>query len=368
MSPKLRALPYLIILLPFDLLVALAMLAAWLCAFVPSWLKTGRREEGRETRLDPRATIVIVNWDGKHLLAEALPAVLEAVRFDGGKHEIMVVDNGSTDGSVEFIRANFPAVRVLALDRNYGFTGGNNRGVAEVETDIVVLLNNDMIVDRGFLKPLMNGFSGPAVFAVTSQIFFSDSTRRREETGKTRARFERGFFYLWHDDVLPDDEARESIPVFWAGGGSCAIDRHKYRALGGLDPLYSPFYVEDTDLSYQAWKRGWTCLLAPASHVVHKHRSTSKAKFGNRFVDNTIRRNQYLLIWKNVTDPGMILEHILNLPRIHGRAILRDEPGLELRAFFRALRRLPLALRKRLENISHYSLSDREVLARSAKP
>src|SRR5207253_3952287 len=134
--------------------------------------------------------ILIVNWDGKHLLAECLPAVLEAVRHDGGQHEILVVDNGSTDGSVDFIRQNFPMIRILELDRNYGFTGGNNRGVADVRTDIVVFLNNDMIVDRGFLRPLLNGFSDHSVFAVTSQIFFADSNRRREETGKTRARFE----------------------------------------------------------------------------------------------------------------------------------------------------------------------------------
>src|SRR5262249_4665449 len=152
-------------------------------------------------------------------------------------------------------------------------TGGNHRGITSVRTDTVVLLNNDMIVDRGFLRPLLEGFSDPSVFAVTSQIFFADPRRRREETGKTRARFENGFFYLWHDDVKPSDGLKETLPVFWAGGGSCAIDRTKYLAIGGFDALYHPFYVEDTDLSYQAWKRGWKCLLAPASCVIHKHRS-----------------------------------------------------------------------------------------------
>src|SRR5438477_4926676 len=86
------------------------------------------------------STIIILNWDGRHLLEESLPAVVEAVRFNGGQHQIMVVDNGSTDGSADFVRTQFPQVRVLALDRNYGFTGGNNRGVEAAKTDVVILL------------------------------------------------------------------------------------------------------------------------------------------------------------------------------------------------------------------------------------
>jgi GT2 family glycosyltransferase len=223
-----------------------------------------------------------------------------------------------------------------------------------------------MIVDPGFLKPLLKGFSHASVFAVTSQIFFADPQRRREETGKTRARFERGFFYLWHDDIRPEDEMRDTMPVFWAGGGSCAIDRRKYLALGGFDSLYQPFYLEDTDLSYEAWKRGWQSLLAPASRVIHKHRS-STAKFGHEFVENTIRKNQFLFVWKTVTDLSMTLEHILNLPRIHARAMLNQAPTFEMRAFFRAVRQLPQALRHRIDNAPHYTLTDREVLARSRK-
>ncbi len=377
MRSKLRALPYVILLLPLDLVVALGLSIAVLVGALGRGLGNSATKGTKSTKHSvpfvaeapaPRSvTILIVNWDGKHLLQECLPSVIEAITCDGGNHEILVVDNGSTDGSVEFIRKNFAQVRVVELDRNYGFTGGNNRGVDEARTDIVVFLNNDMIVDHGFLRPLLNGFSDPAVFAVTSQIFFADSTRRREETGKTRARFERGFLYLWHDEIRPEDVNRESLPVFWAGGGSCAIDRRKFLAIGGFDALYRPFYVEDTDLSYQAWKRGWKCLLAPASRVLHKHRSTSKAKFGNRFVDNTIRKNQFLFIWKNVTDARMILDHIVNLPRVHGRAMLDDEPGLEIRAFFRAVRQLPEALRKRLATRPQYILSDREVFARSQK-
>jgi O-antigen biosynthesis protein len=362
MISRLRTLVCVLLLMPFDMVLALTLSLS-----APLWLRR-HRATGTRRPASRRATIIIVNWDGRHLLAECLPAVIEAVRCEGGIHEILVVDNGSTDGSVEFIKQNFPSVRILALDRNYGFIGGNNRGVAAVQSDIVVLLNNDMVVDHGFLRPLLDGFQDPAVFAVTSQIFFADSSRRREETGKTRGRFEDGFFYLWHDDINPRDNTSETVPVLWAGGGSCAVDRNKYLHLGGFDSLYRPFYVEDADLSYQAWKRGWKCLLAPASRVTHKHRSTSAAKFGHDFVENTIRKNQFLFVWKNLTDVSMLFDHLVNLPRIHARAMQQRAPAFEVRAFCRALRQLPEALAKRVRNASQHQIDDREVLARSQKP
>src|SRR5881296_4322246 len=366
MRSKLHVIACLILLLPLDLIVAIGILLAQI------FLSSQRR--GGASRAQPPllyeegnvvATIVILNFDGKHLLAECLPALIEAVKYAGGKHEVLVVDNGSADGSVQFVQDNFPEVRILALDQNYGFIGGNNQAANRIDTDIIVFLNNDMVVDRGFLQPLLNPFSDPSVFAVTSQVFFPDQTRRREETGKTRARFERGFFYFWHDAIGPEDEDVETLPVLWAGGGSCAIDRRKFLAIGGFDPLYHPFYFEDTDVSYQAWKRGWKCLLAPASRVVHKHRATTKAKFSDRFVETTVRRNQYLFTWKNLTDVTMILRHMANLPRAHGRAMIQNDPVFEMQAFVRAFRRLPEALHKRISNIGSYTISDREVMART---
>src|SRR5579883_394768 len=232
MRSRLQVLPYVALLLPFDLVVSLAILCAGSVSSVSLWFKKHRTTETQRTQsLNPKTTIIIVTWQGKHLLEECLPSVIEAAK---PPHEILIVDNGSTDGTIEYVHQNFPTVHILPLDKNHGFSEGNNRGIATVSTDIVVLLNNDMIVDRDFLRPLLDGFSDPTVFAVTSQIFLQDPTRRREETGKTRARFEHGGFYLWHDDIGPADETHETIPVFWAGGGSCAIDRRKFLEIGGF--------------------------------------------------------------------------------------------------------------------------------------
>ena len=361
MDPKARSLPYVLLLLPFDLIVIGSLL---LTEMVGVFLRLARPVTSRiRVPSGATATVQILNWDGRHLLEESVPAALEAIRQAGGDHEVVVVDNGSTDGSADFVRERFPEVRIVPLDRNYRFTGGNNRAVRTSKKDIVVFLNNDMLVDRGFLAPLLEGFKDPSVFAVTSQVFFWDKTRRREETGKTRARYENGFFTMWHDQISDREEHGPPIPVFWGGGGSCAFDRRKYLAIGGLDTLFDPFYVEDTDLSYQAWKRGWKCLLAPSSHVVHRHRATNKPRFGERFVDNTIRRNQYIFIWKNVTEPGMFFQHLVGLPRTHARLIVAGEAGFEVQAFVCAVAKLPQACWGRLKNLAYYTVSDSDVLA-----
>jgi GT2 family glycosyltransferase len=308
--------------------------------------------------------IQVLNWDGKKLLEECLPSLREAVAAAGGGHRIVVVDNGSKDESVAFVQERFPEVDIVRLDLNYGFSEGNNRGIRKADADIVVILNNDMSVDRNFLKPLLEPFEDPSVFAVTSQIFLADPAARREETGKTRARFEGGLFYMWHDEITPGHESQLPL-VFWAGGGSSAIDRRKYEALGGFDTLYHPFYVEDVDLSYRAWKRGWKSVLAPASRVTHRHRASSK-RFGAEFIDNTIRRNHFLFVWKNVTDPGMTLRHIMRLPRNHAQSALRFGGSFEIRAYFRAFLRLPWALAGRLSNAGAGILNDRAVLERTS--
>src|SRR5688572_5963623 len=348
-------------LLPVDATVAFSLLGAQILAFFLKVFRPPRSFSASRPPQTASVTIQILTWDGRPLLEEFLPSVVEAA----GNHEVLVVDNGSTDGSVEFLKNRFPTVRVLPLDRNYGYSEGNNRGMKHLTSDVVVLLNNDMAVDPDFLRPLLSPFSDPTVFAVASQIAMADKSKSRFETGKTRARFEAGLFYLWHDQIAPHEESVQALPVFWAGGGACAIDRRKFEMLGGFDALYQPFYVEDTDLSYQAWKRGWKALLAPASRVIHKHRGTSGPRFGELFVNNTTRRNHYLFVWKNVTDVRMLLEHIFRLPRIHGRAISQYGPAFEYRAYLRAVLRLPRAIRRRLAEGRHRTVADREILGAS---
>jgi len=357
----------LLLFLPFDFLVALILVLADVASW-PLLLFPAKKMPLTKPDLS-RASIIVLTWEGRHLLEEFLPSVVEAVKHDGRDHEILVVDNGSRDGSVEFLKAHFPSVRVVALDRNRRFTGGNNAGVAAAKNDIAVFLNNDMEVDRDFLKPLLDGFQDETVFAVSCQVFFQDKTRRREETGNTKARWRLGFIEPYHGEVPEKGTAGQRyLPIFWGGGGSCAFDRNKFLAIGGLDTLYDPFYLEDTDLSYQAWKRGWKSLLAVDSVVVHKHRGTNKQKFGDNFVDNTIRKNQYLFIWKNISFFPWTLSHGFYLPIIQAGFLVQTSWQFETKAFFRALRQFPEALLKRYRRRNEYEVRDPDIFERTGEP
>jgi len=259
-------------------------------------------------------TIIILNYNGRELLREGIPSVVTAVEQCGADHEILVVDNGSSDGSVSFLRSAFPQIRVLELEKNYYFGGGNNRGIKAAQHDIVVLLNNDMVVDRDFLTPLLGGFIDDSVFAVASQVFFQDANMRREETGKTNFFWDHGLTYLYHQNIDELDVERGYVPVAWAHGGAAAYDRTKFLALGLFDELFSPCYVEDLDVSYMAWKRGWKSLLCPSSIVYHKHRATSAKQYSPRELDRIVLRNRILFHWKNLSSFRFLLKHLAYLP------------------------------------------------------
>ncbi len=277
------------------LLVALACAAM---ALADLWWALSRKRTPRQNAppSTDAASVVIPNWNGRDLLEKYLPSVIAAI--DGNpRNEIIVVDNGSTDGSAEFVRTRFPGVRLLALDKNLGFGGGSNAGFRAARNDIVVLLNSDMRVAVDFLAPLLAGFASGDVFAVSCQIFFSDPSRRREETGLTQ--------FWWHEGRLRvrhrDDPAVTSLfPCAYGGGGSCAFDRRKFLELGGFDELLAPFYLEDTDLGYLAWKRGWKVLYQPASRVWHEHRGTIGKRFSAREIDRVLNKNFLLFAWKNM--------------------------------------------------------------------
>lgn len=295
-----KALP-LVLVFPILLLIAMASLAAvdLAAAFRKKSLPPDQRPN------NTAASVVIPNWNGRDLLEKYIPSVMEALAGNPD-NEIIVVDNGSEDGSAEFLRKHFPSVNVLALDRNLGFGGGSNAGFRAAKNDIVVLLNSDMRVEPEFLSPLLEGFTDESVFSVACQIFFSDPNKLREETGLTQSWWENGSLRVRHRD----DPAIQSLyPCAYGGGGSCAFDRRKFLQLGGFDELLAPFYLEDTDVGYMAWKRGWKVLYQPRSVVYHEHRGTIGKRFSSAQIDLVLKKNFALFCWKNIHEWPRLASH-----------------------------------------------------------
>ncbi len=289
------------------LFVLVALPALWLTDLF--WKLLGSRRTPKNSRPDvTSASVVIPNWNGKHLLEKYLPSVVTAMSGNS-RNEVIVVDNGSMDGSAEYLREHFPTVRCIALPQNLGFGGGSNTGFQSADNDIVVLLNSDMRVDAGFLQPLLDGFTDEKVFAVSCQIFFSDPGKRREETGLTQAWWSEGALRVRHCE---DSQVDRPFPCFYGGGGSCAFDRRKFLELGGFDHVMKPFYLEDTDLGYMAWKRGWKVLYQPLSKVWHEHQGTIGKKFSRQYIENVVNKNFLLFAWKNIHEPVRLAGHFFH--------------------------------------------------------
>jgi GT2 family glycosyltransferase/glycosyltransferase involved in cell wall biosynthesis len=294
--------------LPLALISPILLIAAAISLFLCDAVcrLRGRRSLPPAAKPDTRAaTIVIPNWNGRDLLKKYLPPLIAATGQCPGS-EVMVVDNGSTDGSAQFILENYPQVRLIALAENRGFGGGSNEGFRHAKHDIVVLLNSDMRVERDFLRPLLDGFGDDNTFAVSCQIFFTDPNKLREETGLTEGWWQQGSLRVRH---RTEEAMGDPYPCFYGGGGSCAFDRRKFLELGGFDDLLAPFYLEDTDLGYLAWKRGWKVLYQPLSVVYHEHRGTIGQHFGGAYIQSVLKKNFLLFTWKNIHEWRRLCSH-----------------------------------------------------------
>ena len=205
--------------------------------------------------------------------------------------------------------------------------------------------------------------SDETVFAVSCQIFFSDPARVREETGLTQGWWRDGALRVRH---RADDRVDDLFPCFYGGGGSCAFDRRKFLELGGFDPLLAPFYLEDTDLGFMAWKRGWKALYQPRSVVWHEHRGTIGKRFTERQIQAVLKKNYILFCWKNIHEWPRLASHFfftwagsLVSVALGGAPGRPDLPGM-----WRAFLQLPGAARSRWRARSLARVDDTEAFRR----
>lgn len=294
---------------------------------------------------DRRVSIVIPNFNGQDLLAKNLPFVLEAVNFTKNQVlEVIVVDDGSTDGSVGQILKNFPKVKLIKHKVNRGFSAAVNTGVRSAKGNLVALLNSDVTPSINFLEKVLGHFADEDIFAVSLH---------EHGYGWSKGTFDAGF--IAHS---PGTEPKTTHDTFWVSGGSGVFSRELWMELGGLDEkLFSPFYWEDVDICYRAQKRGLKLLWEPEAIVAHEHESTV-SKLNRKFVSRIQERNQLLLIWKNLTSTRLIRKHVVALVK---RII--SHIGY-MRIVLMALTKLPVLLPLRSKERKQAKVSDEAIFAR----
>jgi GT2 family glycosyltransferase len=220
----------------------------------------------------PFVSVVVVNYNGKAYLEDCLRA-LRAQTYPADRREVILVDNGSADGSAAFVRERFPEVRVLELTSNRGFAGGNNAGIQAARGECIALLNNDTQVERRWLEALVEALQRDArAGGVASKILLKAEPGTLQSAGLNLYRDgrggDRGFRQV---DQGQFDQASE---VFGACGASVLLRRALLDDVGLLDERFFVYY-EDLDLAWRARLRGWRFWYAPNSVVHHVHCGTS---------------------------------------------------------------------------------------------
>jgi len=245
-------------------------------------------------------SVVIPNWNGIALLEKNLPAVLKAAQNKMNSIvEVILVDDGSTDDSVRFLRKNFHnKIRLFKHTKNRGFSAACNMGARMAKGDLVCLLNSDVIPNSNFLVTVGSMFADSTIFAVGLH---------EKNYGPATGDFKGGIFTHKNAGVK-----KNQTVSLWASGGSAVFRKTTWKKLKGFDEtLFTPFYWEDVDLSYRAWKRGYKVMWDPAALVEHKHESSINTNnFTKKYMDIIKERNELLFIWKNITSQILFKKHV----------------------------------------------------------
>lgn len=250
-------------------------------------------------------SVVIPSRDGRTLLERLLPQVKR--ELEGFASEVIVSDNGSTDGTTEWLKREWPGLVTVESGPALSFSEAVNAGVGRARYSLVCLLNNDMELRKGFFKPLLRAFEDvPDLFCATAQIFFPEG-KRREETGKAVFRAGAGpfDFPVWCETPV---EGEDQSYVLYGSGGCSLFDTRKFRQLGGLDEAYKPAYVEDLDLGYRAWMQGWPTVFAAGAQVVHHHQTTTRRHFSEEQIRIATEVNHLRFLVRAMRDPGLAAE------------------------------------------------------------
>lgn len=314
-------------------------------------------------------SVVILNWNGRRHLERYLPSV---VAHTEGDAEVVVADNGSTDDSLQWLRLNYPDVRVIRLDRNYGFAGGYNRALREVESEYVLLLNSDVEVTAGWWQPLVEVLDTESDVAAVAPKLLADMERTKFEYAGAAGGFIDYLGYPFcrgrilsnvEEDRGQYDNRRD---IFWASGAAMCCRREVFESLGGFDEDFFA-HMEEIDLQWRMQLAGWRIVVEPKSVVYHLGGGTLPASSRKIFLNH---RNNLAMLFKcaspmqravvAVVRPATdMLEAFVNLVTLHPqRALAIVRAWGEFIAWHGALSRKRKAVvrTKKVDNIYRNSI------------
>lgn len=242
--------------------------------------------------MQKRVSIVIPNYNGRHLLEKYLPSVFIAAENANTEFEIIVIDDGSKDDSISFIRENYRNVKLLINDQNRGFSYTCNHGIREAKYELILLLNSDVKLTPDYFDHQWKYFDQPDTFGVMARIMSFDESRIEDAArllyyGGCRIKANK-FYYSEN----PEDE---SVYTAYLSGANALVDAQKLKELGGFDEIYSPFSSEDFDLSLRAWQLGWKCYYEHRAFCFHHVSGSTKTQIKSNFIKKIYYRNRYIL-------------------------------------------------------------------------
>lgn len=242
-----------------------------------------------------RFSIIIVSLNGRARIDMPLARLVDAPAHGD---EVIVVDNGSTDGLATHVAANHPWVRLVRAPRNLGFAGGNNAGMRAARGEFLLLLNDDTEPEPGWLEPLHDAFyRNPRLGLAGCQLLYPGPDRRVQHLGGIVHPNGLTDHVGWGDAELTGDESL--IEADYVTGAAMAIRRAVVEDVGLLDPGFWPIYFEEVDFCARARRRGWECATVPASRVVH-HESQTTVRLSRGFLEK-YHRNRVRFLIKNRT-------------------------------------------------------------------
>ena len=255
-----------------------------------------------------RIAVVILNFNGAEMLRAFLPSVVDY----SPEAEVIVADNSSTDASAQVMREEFPTVRYIQLEKNYGFADGYNRALAQVEAEYFLLLNSDVEVTQGWLAPMLEYMdSHPGVAACQPKLLSYKNKKEFEYAGACGGFIDKyGYPYCRgriFDTVEEDKGQYDSVAeLFWATGAALMIRAEDYRAAGGLDGTFFA-HMEEIDLCWRLRSRGRGIVCIPQSCVYHVGGATLNKSNPRKTYLNF--RNNLLMLYKNL--PENELSHVM---------------------------------------------------------